>query len=184
MAVRVVMFMIVRVIVVVIVVSMSISMVVLMLMRVIVLMRMFMSMPVIMTMTMAMPMSMMRMPKHSQPHNIDQKAQHTNDQKLIQPPELMPLMQTVHGIHHDLNADQDKEYAVCKPRQRVHLAITIGKCERGRPLAHDGCGEPDCQAKAVEQHVYAIREEAERACYKAIEELHKHEAEIEAVVAN
>jgi hypothetical protein len=92
----VVMFMIMVVLVFVIVMCMSIGMVVRMFMVV------RMLMPVRMAMTVSMAMSVVRMSKDRQADDVDEETKDADNQQLIQPLQLISLVQTMDGVKDNL----------------------------------------------------------------------------------
>jgi hypothetical protein len=76
-----------------------------------------------------------------------------------------------------------QEDSVGEPRERVDLPIPIGKIHRRWPFTHDCSCKANCEPEAIEEHMNTISEEPEGSSNEAIEELHQHEAEVEAVVA-
>lgn len=76
-------------------------------------------------------------------------------------------------------ADLQKKDTVGETRQGINLAITIREAGIRAPLAHDcGC-QTDSKTSTVEEHMYAVGEQPERAADEAVEELDHHEAEVE-----
>jgi hypothetical protein len=69
-----------------------------------------------------------------------------------------------------------KEYPIRKARESVDFAIAVRKIHRWWQFTHySGC-QPDCQSKAVEEHVDTIGKQTERPREKSIEKLNEHES--------
>ena len=145
-------------------------------MSVVMIMAVRMSVPVIVSMI----VPMMRMSERHQADHIDSKAQCTDNQELLHSSELPAFHDALHCFPNKLYTDQHEEHTVTKPGQCVQLSPAIWHLWARGPLACYCGRQADNQAKAVEEHVDSIREEAKRIGQVAIETLDKHEGEVQA----
>ena len=128
-------------------------------------------------MSVVVPMVMVSKRRHA--HQINQQSQRADDKQLRQPLRLVALDDALKGLEHDLDADEHQEDAVGEARQGLDLAEAVGEALAGRPLARHGGEEAHRQCHAVEEHVDAVREQAEGVGYVAVEGLDGHEGEVE-----
>lgn len=69
--------------------------------------------------------------------------------------------------------------AICKPRQRINLAIAVGETCVWTPLAHDCSSKTYSKTSTIKEHVNTIRKQAQGAAHKAVEELDHHKGQIQ-----
>ena len=128
---------------------------------------------------MAVVMSMMMMAECEHADQVDEKTQGTDDEQFCQALGLPTLEDSLKGLKHDLDTNQDQEDTVGKATERLNLAKSIRKSLTWRPLARDGREKAHCQSYTVEEHVYTIAEQTKRVCHIAIECLDHHERKVE-----
>lgn len=70
-------------------------------------------------------MAMMSVPEYREPNEIDKKAQHANDEKLIQSAELGTVPEAMECFKQHLEANEDKKDAVSETRERIDLPKSV-----------------------------------------------------------
>lgn len=132
-------------------------------------------------MTVRVSVMHMRMVESHDTDQVHGEPEGAHDYQFDEPAHLSRCLQPLDRLPDDLDRDQHEEDSVREAGERVHFAEPVRVALRRWPLGHDCCAEPDEERKAVEEHVYAIRDETETAGGEAIGGLNEHENKVEAV---
>lgn len=115
-----------------------------------------------------MIVSMMRMPESKQANHIDQETKRADDEQFLDSPQLPPFGHTFSSLPNELNTDEHQEYAVSKTRKSVELAPSVRHLGTRRPFRGNGSAKTDNETQAIEEHVYSVAKESERATEIAV----------------
>jgi len=111
--------------------------------------------------SMVMSMAVVSVSKCCETHNVDEEAQDTDNQKLIETPKLVTFPKALKSVEDDLNTDEKEKYTVGESGQRIDLSVAIRKACIWPPLAHDRSRQADGETSTVEQHVDTVGEKTQ-----------------------
>jgi len=86
----------------------------------------------------------------------------------------------LHRFPDELDRNQHKENAISKPGEDVEFAPSKRLFGAGRPFTGHSGAESNDQGQAVEEHVYRVAQETQRATDPSVKGLYQHETKVEA----
>ena len=145
-------------------------------------MRMTVSVPMRMSMSVSviMAVSVVSMPDEEQSNEVHDQASDAHSHQFAQMLELYTFHESFKRLPDYFHTDDQEKDPITKTRKSLYFPIAVGKASVRWPFFHYRCYQARGQTHAVEEHMYAVAQQAEGARYERIERLYKHESEIDA----
>ena len=137
-----------------------------------------------MTVSMAVTMvvAVMVMPESRHTDQVHQQSHGADHEQFPKSLRFPPLDDPLDRLEHDLHANKHQKHPVCEAAQCLDLSEAVGKSLAWGPFAGHGREKPHSQCYAVEEHVYAVAQQAEGVRHVSVEGLYHHKREVESGV--
>lgn len=126
-------------------------------------------------------MAVVMVTKRGHANEVHRQTEAAHNEQLSEPLGLPALDDPLHGLYHNFNADEHQKNAIRKAAERLDLSEAIREARTRRPFARHRSKQANSERNTVEEHVYAVAQQAKRICDVAVEGLDCHKEEVQAV---